>query len=242
MIWFAPKATIESSRARSMCWPMPVRSRCAMAAAMARLAYIPARMSVTAMPTFCGPPPGSPSRSPVMLMRPPHALKDEIVARPVRARARLAEPGDRAIDDARIDLAQVFVGEPVFCEAADLVVLDQHVALRRELARDPLALGLRDVEGHRLLAAVHRKKVRRFARLPAVLVLEEGRAPAARVVARPGTLDLENFRAEVGEILRRPRPGENAREIENADVRERARHGGSGRGPADYIGVRREPG
>src|SRR6266571_4124789 len=31
MIWFAPKATIESSRARSMYCPAPVRSRCAMA-------------------------------------------------------------------------------------------------------------------------------------------------------------------------------------------------------------------
>src|SRR6266480_605655 len=172
----------------------------------------------------------------------PHALEDEVVSGAVRARAGLAEPRDRAVDDVRIDSPQILVGEPVFCEAADLVVLEEHVALRRELARDTLAFGLRDVERHRLLAAVHRKEIRRFARLPAVLVLEEGGAPTARVVARPGTLDLEHFRSEVGEILRCPGPGENAREIENADVRERARHGGSDRGPADYIGERPEPG
>src|SRR5712671_5693839 len=177
MIWFAPKAMIESSRARAIYCPTPVR-----------------------------------------------------------ARARLAEPGDRAVDDAQIELAQVFIGEPVFCEAADLVVLDQHVRLRRERARDALALGLRDIEGHRLLAAVDRKEVRRLARLPAVLVLEEGRAPAARVVARARPLYFDDLRAEVGEVLRRPGPGEDAREIENADVRERARHGRSGRRPADYIG------
>src|SRR6185295_12943804 len=111
-----------------------------------------------------------------------------------------------------------------------------------ELARDALAFGLREVEGHRFLAAVHRKEVRRLARFLAIPVLEEGRAPAARVVARSGALDLENFRAEVGEILRRPGPGKNAREIENADMRERARHGRSDRGPADYIGEPRQPG
>src|SRR6266480_1649215 len=172
----------------------------------------------------------------------PHALEDEVVSGAVCARAGLAEPRDRAVNDVRIDSPQILVGEPVFCEAADLVVLEEHVALRRELARDTLAFGLRDVERHRLLAAVHRKEIRRFARLPSVLVLEEGGAPTARVVARPGTLDLEHFRSEVGEILRCPGPGENAREIENADVRERARHGRSDRGPADYIGERPEPG
>src|SRR5258706_2506575 len=171
-----------------------------------------------------------------------HALEDEVVAGAVRARAGLAEPGDRAIDDARIYFPQVFVSESVFREPADFVVLEQHVAFPRERARNPLALGFGDVEGHRFLAAVHRKEVRRLARLLAVLVLEEGRAPAARVVARPGTLDLENFRAEVGEVLRRPGPGENAREIENADVRERTWHGRSDRGPADYIGEPRQPG
>src|SRR5206468_8113055 len=72
-----------------------------------------------------------------------HALEDEVVAGAVRARAGLAEPGDRAVDDARIDSPQILVGEPVFCEAADLVVLEQHVALRRELARDTLAFGRR---------------------------------------------------------------------------------------------------
>ena len=34
-------------------------------------AYIPVKRSATATPTFCGPPPGRSSRSPVTLMRPP---------------------------------------------------------------------------------------------------------------------------------------------------------------------------
>src|SRR5947207_5861532 len=80
-----------------------------------------------------------------------HSLEDKVVAGAVRAGAGLAEAGDRAVDDARIDSPQVLVGETVLCEATDLVVLEQHVALRGERARDLLALGLRDVERHRLL-------------------------------------------------------------------------------------------
>jgi hypothetical protein len=40
------------------------------AASTATVAYMPPITSVTAMPTFCGPPPGMSSRSPVMLMMP----------------------------------------------------------------------------------------------------------------------------------------------------------------------------
>src|SRR6266571_1209104 len=165
-----------------------------------------------------------------------HALEDEVVAGAVRARARLAEPGDRAVDDARIDFPQVLVGETVFREPGDLVVLEQHVALRRERARDALALGLRDVERHRLLAAVDREEVGGLARFLSVLVLEERRTPAARIVARARPLHFDDLRAEVGKVLRCPGPGENAGEIEDSNVRERARHGRSDRGPADYIG------
>ena len=54
----------------SMYWPTPVSCRCAIAAVIARLAYMPVSTSVTAIPTFCGPPPGRSSRSPVMLISP----------------------------------------------------------------------------------------------------------------------------------------------------------------------------
>ncbi len=51
--------------------PSPVRSRWKSAARIALVAYIPVKRSATATPTFCGPPPGRSSRSPVTLMRPP---------------------------------------------------------------------------------------------------------------------------------------------------------------------------
>src|SRR5207247_7294882 len=62
-----------------------------------------------------------------------------------------------------------------------------------------------------------------------VLVLHPGRAEGARVVARARALDLDHFGAEIGEVLPRPRAGEHARKIEDADVRERSRHEFSGR-------------
>jgi hypothetical protein len=53
--------------------PRPERSRSMSAARMPLLAYRPVIMSESATPTFCGPPPGTPSRSPVTLISPPMA-------------------------------------------------------------------------------------------------------------------------------------------------------------------------
>ncbi len=60
--------------------------------------------------------------------------------------------------------------------------------------------------------------------LVAVGALDERRAPAARVVARAGALDLDHVGAEIGEDLPRPGAGQNARELENTNARERSRH------------------
>src|SRR5206468_4634682 len=109
------------------------------------------------------------------------------------------------------------------------------VGFQGEFARDALALGSRDVERHRFLSAVDRQEVSGLARVLSVLVLEERRTPAARVVARARPLHFDDLRAEVGEVLRCPGPGENAGEIEDSNMRERARHGRSERGPADYF-------
>src|SRR5882724_9557283 len=51
-------------------WPAPERCRSNSAPSMALTAYMPAMRSATATPTFCGPAPGSPSGTPVMLMSP----------------------------------------------------------------------------------------------------------------------------------------------------------------------------
>ena len=61
---------------------------------------------------------------------------------------------------------------------------------------------------------------------PALGVLEPWRTIRAGIVALAGPLDLDHLGAEIGKILGGPRPRQNARQIENADMRQRAGHGG----------------
>ena len=60
--------------------------------------------------------------------------------------------------------------------------------------------------------------------MAAVGGLDEGRAPAAGVVASALELDLDDVSAEVGEDLARPRPGKDAGEFEDAQASERTGH------------------
>ncbi|MNV99930.1 hypothetical protein D3C71_1953620 [compost metagenome] len=64
---------MQSSNAMSMYWPRPETVRCWSADSMAIVEYIPVMTSAIAIPAFCGPPPGSASASPVMLINPPTA-------------------------------------------------------------------------------------------------------------------------------------------------------------------------
>ena len=71
--WLASIATCTSSMPMSMYSPAPDTSRRASAASTATAAYMPVIRSTIGMPTFCGPPPGLSSRSPVTLIIPPIA-------------------------------------------------------------------------------------------------------------------------------------------------------------------------
>ena len=67
----------------------------------------------------------------------------------------------------------------------------------------------RHVERDGALVAVHTEEIGRFAR-------REWRTPRARVVAAADGLDLDDVRAHVAQHLGAQRPGEDAREIEDA--------------------------
>ncbi len=149
-----------------------------------------------------------------------HPLDDEVVAGAVRVRARLAEARHRAIDEAGLHGRERRVVEPVFRELADLVVLEHDVALRGELADDPLALGRRDIDRHRALVAVRGEVVRGFAGVGAVRRLQVRRAPVPGVVAALRALDLDHVGAEIGKRLRAPRAREHAAQVQDADVAE----------------------
>ena len=73
-----------------------------------------------------------------------------------------------------------------------------------------------------MFAAIGAHEIGRVAGVFAVAILNERRAPRARVVAFAGTLDLDDFSAKVGEQLAYPRAGEDAAHVEHADASERA--------------------
>ena len=58
----------------------------------------------------------------------------------------------------------------------------------------------------------------------AVGAFDEGRSPAAGVVAGAFALDLDDVGAEVGQHLPRPGPGQNAGKFKDAETRQRLRH------------------
>ncbi len=113
---------------------------------------------------------------------------------------------------------QLLITEVVTREIAGLVVLDQHVRSSGEPAGHLLAFGLGNVERHRLLTAIGAEEIRGFARVVAVAIFQVGRPPAARVVAYARSLDLDHFRAEIGQDLTAPGPREHAAHIEYANV------------------------
>ena len=103
-----------------------------------------------------------------------------------------------------------------------LEVLDDHVcvaAQSRVPAADPQRV--REVRDHRTLAAVAGMEIGGVA--TAIGVLDERRPPAARLVA-VRALDLDHIRAQVGQHLPRPGPGQNARQFQHPDARQRPFH------------------
>src|SRR6266851_1686982 len=126
-----------------------------------------------------------------------HPLRDLIYARAVAVGTVLAEAGDAAIDQARIDRAEALVvdTEPMLHVGA--VVFDDHVGALDESFQDCDSLRLLKIEGHALLVAME--------------ILEVGAIAARDVPTFAGFLDLEDIGAPVGELTRRGRPGARAR-------------------------------
>ena len=139
----------------------------------------------------------------------------EVIARARGVGAALAEAGHRAVDQARVLLAQACVIEAELGESADLEVLDQHVRARRELSHDAPALLGFEIELDRALAAIGGVEIG-GAEMAAVSRFDEGRTPAARIVAGAFALDLDDVGAEVGEHLPGPGARQDAGELDHA--------------------------
>ena len=88
-----------------------------------------------------------------------HALDRVVVAGAVAVGPGLAEAGDRAVDEARVQRAAARRVEAVAGHVADLEVLDEDVGLRGHPADQRLALGVGDVDRDRALVAVRAEVV-----------------------------------------------------------------------------------
>ena len=137
-----------------------------------------------------------------------HPLGDRVVPRAPRVRPRLAEAGDGRVDDRRVRGAHRLVAEPESVGDARQEVLDEDVHAPGELEHEPGALGVLQVDRDPPLVPVDGGE--RGAHAVA--------APGAQVVAAAGPLDLHDVGAEVGHERRAIRPGDDAREIEDADT------------------------
>ena len=140
--------------------------------------------------------------------QPAHALRDLIEAGALVIGAVLAEAGDAAIDDARIDLAHALIVDAELGLDVGAEVLDHHVGLFRQPPEHLEALGVLQVERHRPLVAVQILEVRaaaRAARLFAAGVLQQG-------------IDLDDIGAPVRELPHAGRPGADAGQIEHGEA------------------------
>ncbi len=154
---------------------------------------------------------------------PAHRLDEQVVAGELARRLAGAEGADRRVDDARVALADRGVAQPEPVHRAGPEGLEHDVRARAELGGERLVAGVAQVERQRALAAVEAQVVRR------ALVDERG-TPLARVVTRPGALDLDDVGSEVAERLRAERSGEHAGEVGD----EQAVEGTVGHGAAGY--------
>jgi hypothetical protein len=144
-----------------------------------------------------------------------------LIAPPIAWSARSNEGRDGADDQAGVRLPEGLGGAAEPIEDPGPEVLPDDVGDPAEVEEHVAAVRLLEVERHALLAPVDGEEVRALAAVGA----EEGRPHAAHRVAPGRLLDLDHLRAQVGEQHRAVRPGEHAREVEDADaVEEPALH------------------
>jgi len=165
--------------------------------------------------------------------QPAQALHRVVVTGAVPVGAGLAEAGDRAEHQPRIERQQCRRVQTVAGQVADLVVLDHHVRATGQFPDQVLALGTGDVDADRALVAVRAQVVGRLGGVLAVAILQVGRPPpsgviAPRMAAFGWAFDLDDVGAEVGQGLRAPGPGQHAGEIQDAHALQGHRGGTGG--------------
>ena len=145
------------------------------------------------------------------------ALDQQVVGFFVAVRAVVAIARDVADDELRMRGAQGVGAQAHARGGAGREVLHQHIGLGHEGFERRQRRGLFEVEREAFLGAVDPGEMRRHA--------VHARVVGAREIARTGALDLDDARAEVGELARAKRRGDRMFERDDGDAVERSDHG-----------------
>lgn len=145
-----------------------------------------------------------------------HGLTNDVITGALAQRARVAETGDRAVDDAGVDLFQHIVAQAQFLHRTGAVVLQHDIGLFDHLFKDLFAFRLFQVQGHADLAAVEVCVVNTVA-------VDKG-AHLTSIVAALGVLDLDHRSTHIGHHRCCIRAREHAAQIQNNDTIQQTFH------------------
>ena len=146
-------------------------------------------------------------------------LRDDVVRRPRRPRPGLPEAREARDDEPPVLATEALGPETPRRERPAREVLDQDVDVREQLAEEPSPFVLPDVERDAFLVAIEREERHRHA--------VRRRIAVPSLVAAARRLHLDHLGAEVGQDRGAERPGEEARQVEDADAGERAHRYGT---------------
>ena len=150
--------------------------------------------------------------------QPAQPLDQEIIASAWRIGTILPEAGNGAIHQPRIDGLQAVVVQSVLFQPPQLEVLQYHIGLRGQPTHDVLAFRLGDIDRDGALVPVGTQIIGSHRSILPLIILDPWRPPAPCIVARPRALDLDDIRPQVRQNLPRPRTGQNARQVQHANV------------------------
>ena len=132
----------------------------------------------------------------------------EIVGRDIGSRTVLAVTRQRTIDEPRIDFFQRLVTEPEALHDAGTELLDDDVGAFDERRQLLHCAGRLEIDRDAALSPVQKREID-------AVGAEPGRV-RAHLIAAAGALDLDHFRAGLGEDQRCKRAGKQRAEVEDA--------------------------
>ena len=141
-------------------------------------------------------------------------VADTAEARAVLVGASLPVAGDADHDQPRVNRRQDVPAQPPFLQRARLKILDQHIGFPHQTLDQRSAVGLTQIQRDALLVPRFRQP---WQGIPTI----RHRAKPPRGVADTGEFDLDHLGAELAQLRRRERAGEERRDIEDATALQR---------------------